>query len=333
MTNISNKEELRKLIAKYVQGKATTEEVAFLKSYYDHFDDKNDGLSDRTEHQKNRLKSQLFNEIQSRIHSTRPQTGMIFRFSRIAAAVLVLIAAAVGYWYFSQTEAVLETITVENQDNLLVVDSAIAQEKHIYLPDGSYVVLEPGSRLEYSREFSKSERVVELDGQAYFDIQHDSLRPFLVHTNEVTTRVLGTAFSISSIDKNKEFTISVTRGKVEVSDETHQLGILHKDDQLILDLVSGEVTKNKMGEEQTTTVEPAVFIMDDMSVAEAIEIVSKRWDCTFDIKDPALKNCRFTTSFVPTDGLGEVVAVIALVIGAEYQIENKVVSLSGDGCD
>ena len=73
--------------------------------------------------------------------------------------------------------------------------------------------------------------------------------------------------------------------------------------------------------------------MDNMTVAEANGEVEKKWKCHFGIRNPALKNCRFTTYFTTTDDLEEVVAVISTVIGAEYSIKNNVVFLSGKGCD
>lgn len=333
MTNISDREELRQLIARYLKGKASREEIVFLRKYYEHFDDQGDGIEKLTANERAQLKSQMFQEIRHKIVYAQQSHNRVMWIYRVAAAVIALILAGGIFWYSNPGGEKLEQLVVQVSINPYIFDTAFTQEKHIYLPDGSYVVLEPGSRLKYHKEFSGTEREVDLKGQAYFDVQPDSLRPFVVQANGVTTRVLGTAFSISSPDKSSEFSISVTRGKVEVSDQTHQLGILQKDDQLILDRVSREVTTHKLNEKETAELEPSEFMMDDMTVAEAIGIVSKRWDCKFEIKDPALNNCRFTTSFVPSDDLEEVVAVIATVIGAEYSIKSNIVSLSGKGCE
>lgn len=333
MTNISDREELRKLIARYIRGNASMEEIAFLKKYYEHFDNQVDGIGNLTSEEQSRLKSEIFQEVRHKIESTQQSHNRILWVYRAAAAVLALVITAGIFWYSNPGGEKMEQLVVQVPFNSYVTDTAFARDKHIYLPDGSYVVLEPGSELKYRRGFNETEREVELVGEAYFDVQHDSLRPFLVHANGVTTRVLGTAFSISSRDKSNEFSISVTRGKVEVSDLTHQLGILEKNDQLILDRVTSKLTKNKLKVEETADLVPAEFMMDNMTVAEAIGIVTKRWNCKFEIKNPALKNCRFTTSFVPTDDLEEVVAVIASVIGAEYSIIKNVVSLNGEGCN
>lgn len=333
MTEISDQEELRQLITRYLKGKASREEVRFLMKYYEHFEDQQDGFQNLSSNERMQLKFQILQEIQHKIGATQKNRTRVSWISRVAAAIIVLVIVGGVIWFPNSGGSKMEQQTMQMQLIPYVIDTALTQQKHIYLPDGSYVVLEPGSQLRYQKEFNDMERFVDLQGEAYFDVQSDSLRPFIVEANGVTTRVLGTAFSITSRDKSNEFLISVTRGKVEISDQSHQLGVLHKDDQLILDRVTNEVTTHKLKEEETAVIEPEEFVMDDMTLSEAIKVVEKRWGCNFDIGNPALKNCRFTTYFTPTDDLVEVVAVISTVIGAEYSIKDNVVSLVGNGCD
>lgn len=84
------------------------------------------------------------------------------------------------------------------------------------LPDGTRLILDAGTVLQYPEQFSKNERVVWLDGEAYFDVVSDSSRPFIIHTNEAKIQVLGTKFNIRSwLDENK-VTVAVVTGIVSV---------------------------------------------------------------------------------------------------------------------
>jgi ferric-dicitrate binding protein FerR (iron transport regulator) len=83
----------------------------------------------------------------------------------------------------------------------------------INLPDGSKVVLNANSKLEYPPGFSNNTREVYLDGEAYFDIAHDPGKPFIVHTGSISTRVLGTAFNINAYRSQQFVEVTVTRVK------------------------------------------------------------------------------------------------------------------------
>lgn len=86
------------------------------------------------------------------------------------------------------------------KDTMTVTTSA-GQEIMIVLPDSSKVWLWANSSLEFPAKFADSERVVKLRGEAYFDVETDSLHPFVVETPYIDTRVYGTEFAINAISK------------------------------------------------------------------------------------------------------------------------------------
>jgi transmembrane sensor len=97
--------------------------------------------------------------------------------------------------------------TIINKDGLV---------REVFLPDGSLICLFPGSRVAFSACFKSKKREVYLDGEAFFEVSHDAHRPFLVYTNALTTRVLGTSFFIKAYKKQKEIVVSVQTGQVSV---------------------------------------------------------------------------------------------------------------------
>lgn len=329
---ISKGEELRQMVSRYIHGKASREEIVFLEAYYDYFDDLSSEWDDLTTEEKNTLKTAIFSEVQKELRNEKRQTiGMFGWYAGIAAAVLLLIGA--GLFWFRSVETPAPSLTANVPEATQMEEIVTSEEdKHIYLPDGSYVILKKNSRLEYIPDFEGDLREVRLEGEAYFDVQPDAERPFMVYAGGVTTRVLGTAFSISSHAEQHDFSITVTRGRVAVSDPTRELRVLEKSDQFNMNLVTGEVTTRKIGEEQTTGLEPSEFRMDDLTLYEVAEIISRRWNCDFRIDDPGIGDCRVTTYFTRHDQLEEVVAVISAVIGVEYVIEDNRVSLRGKGC-
>lgn len=89
----------------------------------------------------------------------------------------------------------------------------------IILPDGSIAYLHPGSRLRFPTDFSGQQRIVILEGEAYFKVKHDSSRPFVVMADGMQTTVLGTEFHVSS--HNHE--VVLVTGSVRVSNEGQQV--------------------------------------------------------------------------------------------------------------
>lgn len=84
----------------------------------------------------------------------------------------------------------------------------------IELPDGSTVRLNGGSKLVYEDGFGKSDRVVFLEGEAFFDVKADPAHPFIVNTGKLSVKVLGTAFNVNTYDDAVETVL--IRGKIEV---------------------------------------------------------------------------------------------------------------------
>ena len=92
------------------------------------------------------------------------------------------------------------------------------QSSDITLSDGSVISLHPGSRLAFPVAFTSTERVVKLEGEAYFNVVHDSKRPFIVMTDLTETTVLGTEFNVDTRDGSSTV-ITLVKGRVQVKNK------------------------------------------------------------------------------------------------------------------
>lgn len=131
---------------------------------------------------------------------------------RIAAAALILIGIGAGLTYLGQKGILSrETIisTSENQKNLQVT-----------LPDGSIIFLNRNTELSYSLNFGRKGREVKLSGEAFFDISHDSLNPFIVKAGSARIKVIGTSFNVISHNSESEVEVYVQTGRVMISDNS-----------------------------------------------------------------------------------------------------------------
>lgn len=159
----------------------------------------------------------------------------------------------------------------DQQWNKLTVPNG--RKSMMKLPDGSTIVLNGGSTLEYPKVFSDTIRELKLSGEAYFSVTHDAHRPFVVHTGQLDTRVLGTEFNVSAYRPEENVVVALVRGKVKVSAD-HKSDILTPGLKVHYDAQNGELTKSDFDpREQLAWKENRLVFKnaDFQTVAEAIE--------------------------------------------------------------
>lgn len=217
------------LLARFFEGETTAEEVRaisdwkaashdnaelfakakmiWLESDASHFDiDEN--LHFNTDAAWNKVKGEVM----------KPQTTVrkMPLFWRVAATVVVCLT--IGYFVSKQFSNPNQLVEVNTSDN--------AQD--ILLNDGSEVELNQASTLVYTENKKGNTREVELQGEAFFEITKDSLKPFIIHTQELDIKVLGTSFNVNSR----------TKDSVEVQVETGVVELVYKNQKI--KLVAGE---------------------------------------------------------------------------------------------
>lgn len=155
-------------------------------------------------------KEASWSEFQSKVFSSKKKKFKVWHF---ASAAAILIFMSVGTWiYFKsspfQQEVYFASNTVENKSSKV---------KTIFLPDNSKVVLSPHSKIVYTNNF-KSNRKIEVEGEAYFKVVKDKKHPFQVFCNATTTTVLGTSFTVVGQDE-EGVVVQLYEGSVQMNVE------------------------------------------------------------------------------------------------------------------
>ncbi|RKF04739.1 FecR family protein [Tenacibaculum lutimaris] len=154
---------------------------------------------------KNNLKKSVWEAIEKRIESKQNQVKIItYNYKWIAALFII----ALGVSFFFQKNNSSSLVEIANNDIL---------PKTIQMPDGSKITLRENSRISYHEKFATN-RNLTLTGEAFFEVKRDSLYPFSVKADEVTTRVLGTSFTVKTNDSITK--ISVNTGLVSVQNSS-----------------------------------------------------------------------------------------------------------------
>ncbi len=204
----------------------------------------------------------------------------------------------------------------------------------VHLPDGSTVLLNRHSRLEYPIAFTGNTREVRLTGEGYFYISRRQGQPFLVHSGALTTRVLGTAFNVRAYPSDKSIEVTVTEGKVQVLEAGRNMGLLTDNQQIHFDTGTERFVENKAVNVQPVVAwRPQEIRFEDLTMDLVAKRLEERYKVSVVLVNPALKNCRVTAAFYEDDELDELLSVVCAVSQSTFQVGNGVVRIDGKGCN
>lgn len=127
-------------------------------------------------------------------------------YSAVASVLLLLSIAGAAFMALDREQDV----------PMYVVSSGIQNMQPVTLPDGTEVQLGPGSRLTYPSQFKGRMREVQLNGQAFFDVQRDPRKPFIVHASDMDVQALGTAFEVFDYEIENRSEAILLSGKVKI---------------------------------------------------------------------------------------------------------------------
>jgi len=116
------------------------------------------------------------------------------------------------------------------------ISTKYGSKTKLLLPDSTQVWLNSGSKLTYDNNYGKTLREVKLTGEAYFDVVKNAAKPFIIHTEKMDIRVLGTAFNVKCYPGEKSMETSLIHGSIEVTLKSRQSEkiILKPNEKLIL---------------------------------------------------------------------------------------------------
>ncbi|MEO6843589.1 MAG: FecR domain-containing protein [Ginsengibacter sp.] len=332
-----------KLLRNYQQKNLTKEELQFLESYYDLFENEPDildtlSIEEKSEF-KNELKANIDRSILKEEHSFSKIVSISRRFIKPAAAAAIFIGIALGVFFYYHSmpgtsgNVYVAPASLSSKSKLPEEEAAVVRKKEnrvIFLPDGSEVILSPRSKLNYPSSFDgMGKREVFLDGQAFFDIKHNTSRRFIVHTGNLETIVLGTAFNIKAIHQEKEITVTVTRGKVKVQDEHKVLGTITPNQQITYNKEKiTSVTKVVDGNSYLDWKNEDLFI-DNLTLSEAAKILEDKFKIKIIINDSSIREQRFTATFPKDEKLDQALKSISIFngIGFTYNKDSSGVTI------
>jgi ferric-dicitrate binding protein FerR (iron transport regulator) len=252
----------------------------------------------------------------------RPLPGLPYRI-----AALLLIFIGLGF--------VVYISFIRNSSPWVDVATAERETKEVVLPDGSKVWLNGESAIRYARQSDAStQRKVWLEGEAYFEVSHNPRQPFVVHTQQVVTQVLGTSFNIRGYADDSTVEVGVLSGKVAFSAQANELSqklILQPGHGAVFSKVTHTVQKTQKINPNLLAWKTHQLVFEDAPLHEVIATLENYFDITIKAQNSTLLNCRFKGTFKEAQ-LAEILKVMQFSMSISTVREGDRYIISGNGC-
>ncbi len=164
--------------------------------------------------------------------------GRIFR---LAAALVANAAVITGLFLFAR-HSVKEEFSEKLANAMTTIEVPAGQRFDLVLEDGTKVKMNSGAVLKYPSLFRKNSREVSLNGEAFFEVAHDSARPFTVHTFASDVSVLGTRFNIDADRGTDTFSAVLVEGSVKVTSTSNPCEYIIMQPSDMVSLENGHLT-------------------------------------------------------------------------------------------
>ena len=204
----------------------------------------------------------------------------------------------------------------------------VGGEYSLVLSDGTKVFLNADSELKYPVEFSDGKRIVDLKGEAYFEVHKDSLRPFIVRMNGAEVTVLGTSFNVNTYGDDGQIYTTLVNGSVRVSSvKNGQAEVLKPGMQSVMNVKSGLLTVRKVDVEPYVAWREGRFVFRAMTLDLIMRQLQRWYDFEVFYQNSELKDYEFRGVIKRDMDLDKVLSVIKATTNVDFEVKGKVITI------
>ena len=306
-----------KQLAAYFSGTATPEEEQALLAWIRSSDDNRRTFAElRAVWQRGRMQrpdTQLqarfvrsLNSLNRRIDALGADAplrrGRRIPLRRFAAAAVIVVALAAAFMTYRVATAPF-VHRFHNADTVAM---------HVAMPDGTDVWLSPGTTLSYDDTFRIDGRNVALDGEAYFEVEHDARRPFVVVTGQVVSTVLGTTFNVHAYSEDENYQITLATGSLLVDGGPESRSVrLRPGEQGFFERTSGLLSLRRVNVEQVLSWQEDRLYFRAEPLASIARSLERQFNVDITIPDERLRRICFTGEFVDGENIHEIMRIIS----------------------
>jgi ferric-dicitrate binding protein FerR (iron transport regulator) len=308
---------LQQLFRRYRDGRTNNEEAKLVDGWYEFHDRKPDVLLQAAEAAS--IEASIWGKIAGNLQEPaftqpqRPAPRIWLRYASVAAIVITLLTGASLFYQQAR-----------QQSSYTSYSAGTGKTEKLLLPDGSTLVLQPGSRVSFISAFDQPVReVVMHNGEIFCEVAKDNSRPFIIHSGQLNVKVLGTSFALRSHKGIREQEVVVQTGKVQVLHQAQLLGTLTAGHRLAYDTATGHVTIQQHKELLADQLQQGWLVLENSSFTDLQALLQSRYGVTLADPDQQLKNAHFSTAFPPATSVTGIMQVLCAIHGVQYKMNHQ----------
>jgi transmembrane sensor len=326
-----DEQHFKRLLDAYLEGKASVAEKKLMDDFFDTYPQARRPSLGADEAAREaiwrKLAAKLPDPVQqkgSRIFSTRTWYSM--------AAVFALFVMASYFLIFKRSAEDQKTEPVAVQ--MRQVTTERGRKLKVELVDGSQVILNANSKLEFPEQFNGS-REVYLEGEAFFQVAHDPAHPFIVHTRAANTTVLGTSFNVK-LTEGQGTQVTLVEGKVDVAtfpgkNTPAQHITLMPNQQAIVRKGNDTIEVHPVDVSAFVDWKDNILRFDNIRLDQAAALLEDWYNVDITLENAALANCTINGVY-RKETLKNVLASLSYMLKVTYRQDGNKIVLQGRGC-
>jgi ferric-dicitrate binding protein FerR (iron transport regulator) len=234
------------------------------------------------------------------------------------AAVFLLLAGVFSVFFYLRSD---RTIPGKSSTKYTSVIADNGQISKVILPDSSVVWLNSGTKITYNSGFAIGNRDIDLVGQAFFAVRKNEELPLKVFCNNLEVKVTGTRFDVSAYSEDKNISVVLESGKVELSDsKVKSFRYDMKAGEMVLyDTLSKKIDVKDVDTQNFTSWKEGVLIFRDDPMDQVIGKLKRRYDIDIEVVNPDIYKSLFTAT-IKNETLEEIFKSVSFACSVHYQI-------------
>ncbi len=302
------------LLYKYFDGCASEDEIKEIKEWFEASAENQETL---------RRERKLFDAMnlvcgigyERKQKPLRKNYKLMLRECLKVAAITLITVTFTALWFMNQKE--------EEPTSAQTIIVPAGQRVNLLLPDGTNVWLNAGTRMTYPLSFATHTREITLDGEAYLEVSHDERCPFIVHTQAMDVKVLGTKFNVEAYSCQQRYETTLMEGKVRI-------GFPGKDESAI-QLSAGNKVRLQNGQFRTDSVsdynvyrwKEGLYCFRDKSFVDILKDLERYFDLSIQLKKAGIAEVTLTGKFRISEGLDYILRVLQNEVTFTYHREKE----------
>jgi transmembrane sensor len=291
------------LLQKYIKGDALPEEkVQILEWIEAHPQNRKEFMQLRRLYDVAVWNDNIEAKLTSEITATKQylSIGFVKDWMKVAAIIALTIGGTLGIQKSLNTAPVVLSQVIE-----------VPQGQHVNLTlsDGTKVALNSNTKFKFPTSFEAENRIVELDGEGYFEVTHNAKRPFHVLTQKCDVKVLGTTFNVLAFNNSDIFETYLMQGSVRINDLSTSQKVLLKPNERV-QMKDGKLVASRFASEDQFLWRNGIYVFKDESLKDIFKKIEQYYQVRIIVRNKELLTYRCTGKFRQKEGIEHVSKVL-----------------------